>query len=115
MSREPTSGRSGFKLGDRVRIDSRDVFGHCRSPFYLRGLEGEICGIHGVFRDPERLAYMKPGLPALTLYKVRIPQTAIWPDYAGPQSDDLEVDIYESWLRPANAAERQGDESQDNA
>lgn len=100
MSAETAHSPPRFQIGDRVRIDKREVFGHCRAPFYLRGLEGEVCDVHGAFRDPERLAYMKPGLPALNLYKVRIPQAAIWSDYRGASHDDLEVDVYENWLQP---------------
>ena len=93
-----------FAVGARVRIDDRDSVGHCRAPRYLRGLSGEVCALQGIFRDPERLAYYRPGLPPLPLYKVRIPQTAIWPDYSGPRDDDLEVDVYENWLLPADGA-----------
>ncbi|MEO1695173.1 MAG: SH3-like domain-containing protein [Pseudomonadota bacterium] len=88
-----------FDIGDAVVIDDREGLGHCRAPFYLRGLAGNIAHIHGAFRDPERLAYHQPGLPARVLYKVRLRQSDIWPDYAGAANDTLDVDIYENWLR----------------
>ena len=56
--------------------------------------------IHGTFRNPEQLAYHKPGLPAQVLYKVRFKQGEIWGRYAGPAGDHLEADIYEHWLEP---------------
>ena len=59
-----------------------------------------VAAIQGTFRNPEMLAYHKPGLPALTLYKVRFKQTELWERYAGPACDQLEVDIYEHWLEP---------------
>ena len=90
-----------FTPGDTVRVDDKPAVGHCRTPFYLRGRTGVIAEIQGAFRDPERLAYHRPGLPAQVLYKVRFRQPDLWPGYAGPQSDHLEADIYEGWLRPA--------------
>ena len=101
MTAEPWANRPIFSVGDLVTVDDRPALGHCRSPFYLRGKSGEICEIHGPFRDPETLAYFKPGLPARVLYKVRFRQSHVWPDYTGPQADMLEADIYEHWLEKA--------------
>ena len=89
-----------FKQGDKVRVDDREAVGHCRAPWYLRGHAGVIGEVLGVFKDPERLAYHRPGLPALPLYKVRFKQTALWADYRGPARDQLEADISENWLVP---------------
>ena len=94
----PGAGR--FTSGDRVRVSSRPVVGHCRTPWYLRGKTGVVAEIHGTFRNPEQLAYHKPGLPAQVLYKVQFKQDEIWERYAGPASDRLEADIYEHWLEP---------------
>ena len=91
---------SRFEPGDAVRISDRAVLGHCRTPFYLRGKPGVVAAIQGIFRNPEVLAYHKPGLPMLTLYKVRFRQRDLWGRYAGPACDELEVDIYEHWLEP---------------
>jgi nitrile hydratase subunit beta len=100
-----------YKPGDAVRVDDRDANGHCRAPWYLRGQPGVIGEILGVFRDPERLAYHRPGLPSQVLYKVRFKQAALWPKYSGPARDSLEADISENWLlpmaqAPARAASR---------
>lgn len=92
-----------FQLGESVRVDNRPTEGHCRAPLFIRGQVGTVVALHGTFRDPERLAYHQPGLPAQNLYKVRFKQTDIWPDYAGNQSDDLEVDVYENWLMPVQS------------
>jgi len=100
MTVEPRT-RPRFAAGDTVRIDDRPALGHCRTPYYLRGRIGVIASVQGAFRDPERLAYHKPGLPAQVLYKVRFRQIDLWPDYAGPTDDQLEADIYESWLMTA--------------
>lgn len=90
-----------FKPGDLVLVDDRPALGHCRTPHYLRGHVGEVAAIQGTWRDPELLAYHRPGLPARVLYKVRFAQRQLWPSYSGPDSDQLEADIYEHWLRPA--------------
>ncbi|MEL6297808.1 MAG: SH3-like domain-containing protein [Pseudomonadota bacterium] len=98
-----TSPLPRFAVGDRVRVADRPAHGHCRSPKYLRGHDGIITAIHGDFRDPERLAYHRPGLPPRTLYKVRFAPADIW-GAAEHADDDLEADIYEHWLAPAGDA-----------
>ena len=90
-----------YEEGQRVRVDNRPTIGHCRAPLFIRGRTGTVATIHGAFRDPERLAYHQPGLPAQHLYKVRFRQTDLWVDYTGNPSDELEVDVYENWLLPA--------------
>jgi nitrile hydratase subunit beta len=105
VSKRPGTPRRGqpgaFAPGDRVRIAARPVLGHCRTPWYLRGRAGVVAEVHGAFRNPESLAYHRPGLPAQVLYKVRFRQKDLWGSYAGPASDHLEADIYEHWLEPS--------------
>ena len=62
-----------FVPGDRVCVDTRPAEHHCRTPFYLRGKTGIVEAIHGRFRDPEKLAYHRSGLPARFLYRVCYP------------------------------------------
>lgn len=95
-----TSAPARFKVGDSVIVDDRPVVGHCRTPQFVRGHQGIVAEIQGAFRDPERLAYHRPGLPALVLYKVRFNQKDLWPDYTGDEADQLEMDIYDNWLKP---------------
>ena len=98
-ARPRAKGRLGaFAPGDRVRVAARPALGHCRTPFYLRGKPGMVAEVLGAFRNPELLAYNKPGLPVLALYKVRFRQRDLWPGYSGPAGDELEADIYEHWL-----------------
>jgi Nitrile hydratase beta subunit, C-terminal len=89
-----------FAPGDRVRVASRPVLGHCRTPWYVRGKPGVVASVHGAFRNPELLAYHRPGLPVQVLYKVRFEQRALWQRYAGPPGDHIEIDIFEHWLEP---------------
>ena len=97
-TRPRANPQTRFAPGDQVRVAERAALGHCRTPFYLRGRSGTVASIQGTFRNPEALAYHKPGLPALTLYKVRFRQSELWARYAGPACDQLEVDIFEHWL-----------------
>jgi nitrile hydratase len=90
---------SRFAPGDRVRV--RAVFppGHVRTPYYIRGKAGVIERVLDAFANPELAAYGHDG-PKQRLYRVRFRQTEVWPDYAGPDSDTLDVEIYEHWLEP---------------
>jgi hypothetical protein len=100
-SAPPRPIKPRFRPGDAVRVRGLPPFGHCRTPWYLRGKSGAIAAVQGAFRDPERLAYHKPGLPAQILYKVRFRQGDLRDSYPGPAGDRLEADIYEHWLEPA--------------
>lgn len=89
-----------FRAGDRVRIVDLGLAGHMRTPAYVRGHAGVVerdCGDH---LNPESLAYGGDGRPARGLYRVRIPQTSLWPRYEGHPSDTLDVEVYEHWLQP---------------
>ncbi|MEL7045197.1 MAG: SH3-like domain-containing protein [Pseudomonadota bacterium] len=89
-----------FAVGQRVRIADRTPPVHHRVPAYAKGRVGTIerlCGLHG---QPERFI-RDNGAPLTRLYRVRIPQHSLWPDYAGPAQDQLDIEIFEHWLEPA--------------
>jgi nitrile hydratase len=90
-----------FAVGDRVRVRKAYPPGHIRTPFFIRGQVGVIDTVCGAFPNPEELAYLRPGLPAQPLYRVRFAQHSVWPDYQGSQSDSIMIDIYQHWLEPA--------------
>lgn len=90
-----------FAPGDAVAVRLAHPPGHIRTPFYVRGKPGVIERILGAFPNPEELAFGRDGLPARSLYRVRFAQTALWPDYAGPAGDTVDVELYEHWLEPA--------------
>jgi len=87
-----------FAAGDPVRVGDRPVVGHCRAPRFLRGRPGTVEQIVGSFRNPEQLAYHKPGLPEKVLYRVRFDQRELWDAYPGPPGDEIMADIFENWL-----------------
>ena len=90
-----------FDLGQKVRVRRTAPLGHIRTPFYIRGCVGEIERLCGSFPNPEELAQMRDGLPAQPLYRVRFRQKDVWPDYAGPASDTVDIEIYQHWLEKA--------------
>jgi len=90
-----------FQPGDQVQVRKADVPGHLRTPWYIRGHRGEVERICGYFANPEELAFNRHGLPKRALYRVRFRQSEVWPDYAGPAADTIEIEIYEHWLEKA--------------
>ena len=90
-----------FRVGERVRVMKAYPLGHVRTPYYIRGCAGEIERLCGRFPNPEELAQMRDGLPAIPLYRVRFRQQDVWPDYGGSARDVVEIEIYQHWLEKA--------------
>ena len=92
--------QSRFNAGDGVRVRQAFPPGHVRTPYFVRGRNGQVQQLVGHFAKPEELAYGRDGQPGKPLYRVCFKQTDLWADYEGPASDTLVVDIYEHWLEP---------------
>jgi len=89
-----------FRVGQRVRIADRTPPVHHRVPSYVKGRQGvveRVCGMHG---EPEKFI-RGDGEPKQRIYRVRIPQTDLWRDYAGTAADKLDIEIFEHWLEAA--------------
>lgn len=88
-----------FAPGERVRVKDEwpETAGpvHIRTPWYVRGLEGEVVRHLGDFRNPEDLAFRRPA-DIRALYHVRFLKGAIWPE-AKPD-DEIQVEIFGHWL-----------------
>jgi nitrile hydratase len=91
---------AAFAAGDRVHVRRADPPGHLRTPFYARGKTGVVERYLGDFANPEELAFGRVGLPKQPLYRVRFRQADVWPDYAGPPADTVDIEIYQHWLEP---------------
>ena len=92
-----------FKAGQQVQVKAGDPPGHIRTPTFLRGKSGVIEQLHGVYRNPEDLAFGGQGLPKMPLYLVRFSQTEVWENYDGSPKDTVLADIYQHWLEPSPA------------
>lgn len=94
-----------YALGERVRILDLDKPGHVRTPMYVREKVGVIERYCGDFENPEERAYGRVGRERIRLYRVRLRQRDLWPDYEGPDKDTVEIEIYDHWLRPASGGD----------
>jgi hypothetical protein len=93
---------STFAVGDRVRIVDLGKPGHVRTPMYVREKIGVVTRYAGAFENAEERAYGRNGLARIPMYRVRLRQGDLWPDYDGAADDALELDIYAHWLKPAS-------------
>ena len=96
-SAEPVNYANGTSV--RVRIGSPAH--HFRTPAYIQGHVGVVDALCGVYPNPESLAHGGDGLPRQPLYRVRLRQTDLWPEYMGNSADTLLVDVYQNWLELA--------------
>ena len=92
-----------FALGESVRIVTRAPIGHYRVPRYLRGKIGEVTQIiEPALIDNEEEGYgSNAGGTRGHYYRVAIPMTELWNDYAGSPRDELRIEIFETWLEQA--------------
>ena len=90
-----------FEIGQEVQVRRATPPGHVRTPYYCRGATGRVERICGQFHNPEELAYGRADHEALTLYRVRFRMADLWGGYSGPESDTVEIELYEHWLDAA--------------
>ena len=102
---QPDSAVPRFPDGALVRIRDLPITGHMRTPRYVRNHVGVVERYCGAWPNPEELAFGKDGLPPKQLFRVRLRQTDIWPDYTEDPRDTLEIEIYEHWLEPVETGE----------
>lgn len=90
-----------FQAGERVRIDTRAEPRHHRVPSFVKGHAGIVERVCGANPLPEQVAYADPDGETRTVYRVRLNQRDLWPDYGGAANDTLEIEIFEHWLKEA--------------
>jgi hypothetical protein len=91
-----------FAPNQRVRVRPDYPPGHLRTPFYARGRVGTVERVLAAFVNPEEEAYGRLAGPRKVLYRVRFALRELWPDYAGPAHDTVDVEIFEHWIEPAD-------------
>ena len=72
-----------FAPGDPVRVLTRSPVGHYRVPLYLRGKTGSVEAViepRGI--DNEEEGYGRNAGAKRHYYRIAVPMTEIWPDYA---------------------------------
>ncbi len=104
MSAQAFGAADPFAVGAAVRVRLSWPPGHIRTPAYIRGHVGTVAANLGAHPNPEEIAFRRSGQPGSVLYRVRFRQDVVWPDYRGPASDTLDVEIYHHWLEAAGAA-----------
>ena len=88
-----------FRPGDQIRISDRSPIGHYRVPQYLRGKTGSIeAVIEPTLIDNEEEGYGRNAGSKRHYYRIAVPMTELWPDYAGSARDGLRIEVFESWL-----------------
>ncbi len=88
-----------FRPGDRIRISDRSPIGHYRVPHYLRGKTGAVeAVIEPTLIDNEEEGYGRNAGSRRHYYRIAVPMTELWPDYAGSARDGLRIEVFESWL-----------------
>ena len=88
-----------FAPGDAVRVKDAwpEASGpvHIRTPWYVRGVQGEVVRCLGAFPNPEDLAFARPAA-TVPLYHVRFRKDAVWAEPV--PGDEIMIEIFEHWL-----------------
>ncbi len=89
-----------FRPGDGVRAKNRHVKGHTRLPRYVRGKQGIVDLVRGVYDFPDTNAHGRGAHPE-PVYSVRFEARELWGDVAA-DADSLYIDLWESYLDAAS-------------
>jgi hypothetical protein len=88
-----------FAAGDRLQVGSRSPIGHYRVPQYLRGQIGVVDSvILPAALDNEEEGFGRNAGSKGHYYRMVFPMAEVWPNYSGNPSDNLRIDVFESWL-----------------
>ena len=94
-----------FAVGDRVRVvrvSVRFPVGHYRVPNYIRGKLGTIERVIAPRTvNNEEEGFGRNAGSTGFYYRVAIPLTLLWTDYAGSAKDGVRIEIFETWLERA--------------
>jgi hypothetical protein len=91
-----------FRVNENVKIARRFPLGHFRVPNYIRGKRGRV----EVVIEPRAVNNEDEGFGRNAgekrhYYRIAIPLTELWPNYAGSPHDGLRIEVFETWLERA--------------
>ena len=87
-----------FRPGERVRVVERFPLGHYRVPLYLRGKTGVVERLVEPAVDNEEEGFGRNAGMKRHYYRIAVPMTEIWRQYAGARQDQLYIEVFETWL-----------------
>ncbi len=87
-----------FRPGDRVLAKNRHVHGHTRLPRYIRGKQGIVDRVHGIYDLPDMTAHGRGPHPE-PVYSIRFAARDLWGE-AAAEKDSVYIDLWESYLDP---------------
>ncbi len=89
-----------FRPGEHVRVVERFPLGHYRVPLYLRGKTGVVERLVQPAVDNEEEGFGRNAGMQRHYYRIAVPMTDIWHEYAGARQDQLYIEVFETWLEP---------------
>ncbi len=89
-----------FRPGEQVRVAERFPLGHYRVPLYLRGKIGVVDRLVQPAVDNEEEGFGRNAGMKRHYYRIAVPMTEIWREYAGARQDRLYIEVFETWLEP---------------
>ncbi|RWY80503.1 nitrile hydratase subunit beta [Rhizobium leguminosarum] len=88
-----------FAVGQPVKVSDRAPVGHYRVPTYLRGKTAVVEAImEPKAVNNEEEAFGRNAGAVRHYYRIAVPMTSIWSDYAGSPDDGLRIEVFETWL-----------------
>jgi len=96
-----------FRVGDHVVARNMNPLGHTRLPRYVRGKQGIIAKVYGVFVLPDTNAHGK-GENAEYVYNVCFDANELW-GTAAEEKETVHIDLWESYLQSPYVAGRYAD------
>lgn len=93
---DPEGVAARFAVGDHVRARNVHPVGHTRLPRYVRGKQGVVATVRGVYHFADTNAHGQ-GLNPQFVYSVRFTARELWGPAANPR-DTLHIDLYDDYL-----------------
>jgi nitrile hydratase len=105
--KEEQSADQLYKVGDYIQIQEENIFTkwckpHIRTPGYIFGMIGVVESYAGQFPDAEQQGWGVSNVINQHVFRVRLLQKDIWPDYHGNDADTVDVEVFQNWLKKSS-------------